>query len=381
MNAYRQAEIIAEVRNKILSFYVDDVDSDKLLRGALDGMVSALEDPYASYLNAEDYKKITEGTEGQFIGIGIEIAIKNNFLTVVSPIEGSPASRVGILVDDKILEINGDSTEGITIEGAIEKLRGKVGTKVELRIMHRDSNQSVILEITRGRIELKSIKDPHIVDNQYNIGYVRLTRFNKNTYKDLKKHIALLQQQGMKHLILDMRFNPGGLLTASVEVVNAFISDGVVVTTKGRLATTHQTYTATKNKLCWDGPLAVIINGSSASASEIVAGALQDYHRAIIVGSRSYGKGSVQSIISLRDEKRALKITTAKYYTPSGRSIQKTSTNKGGVVPDEIISFSTKKQGELIRSFSEKDYVFNDEQLKKAIEIIKTKASKGSEKK
>lgn len=371
VDAYQQAEIIAEIRNKILNFYVEDVDSEKLMRGALDGMVSVLDDPYAAYLDEEDYKKIFEGTEGEFIGIGIEISVKDNFITVVSPIEGSPASKAGILAEDKILEIDGKSAEGITIEEAVDWLRGKVGTTVKLRILHSNSNISDEITVVRGRIELKSVKNAHIIDPEHHIGYIRLTRFNKHTYDDLKENIEVLRNQGMENLILDLRFNPGGLLTASVDVVNAFISEGNIVHTKGRIKQNQQTYSAAPDKVCWTKPMVIVVNRGSASASEIVAGALQDYHRAVIIGNRTYGKGSVQSILPLRDEKRGLKITTAKYYTPSGRSIQKGSDDEGGITPDVLFTLSTEEQRELIRSFSQPGNNLNDKQIQKAIEVMK----------
>ncbi len=377
LDAYREGEIIAEVRNKILTYYVSDTSPDKLLEGALNGMVSTL-DAYSSYLDTERYKQIFEGTKGEFVGIGIEITIENGFLTVITPIDDSPAAKSGILAGDKILEINGESAERISLDEALKRLRGEIQEKVTLKVIHEGEKTPTDIEIIRDQIQIVSVKGVEIIERKNSIGYVRLVRFNQNSANELEEAIEDLKEQGMKKLVLDLRFNPGGLLNSAVDIVDLFISKGTIVYTKGRVTASHQTFHAT-NSTTWKLPLAIIINRGSASASEIVAGALQDYHRAIIVGSKSFGKGSVQTILPLKDERTGLKLTTARYYTPSGRCIQKEPGIEGGIFPDVLLPLELDEQRQLLNWFvlrktEVEGEPFVDKQLLKAIEALNKKS-------
>ncbi|NUM35240.1 MAG: S41 family peptidase [Candidatus Brocadiae bacterium] len=375
---YREAEIMAEVREKIITNYVEDVPSEKILKGALQGMTGIL-DPYSEYLDEEAYKQLFESTEGEFIGIGIVISIEDGVLTVVSPVEGSPSARAGILAGDKIIAINGELTEGLTVSEAAQKLKGKKGTKLILSVIHEGSKVAQEITIIRDLIQIHSIKNAQMIDQEAKIGYFRLTKFNKHTEKEVGDAIENLVAQGMKSLIIDLRFNPGGLLDSAVDVVNYFITEGVIVYTKGKTPDSYKVFRATNKKSYEDLHLVVIINKRSASASEIVAGALQDYHRAIIVGNRSYGKGLVQTILRLRDGKSAIKLTTAKYYTPSGRSIQKGKDIEGGVLPDIQVPITDEEEKDLMQQFYEtldKDKKKSaDRALDEAISVMKKQSN------
>lgn len=375
VDAYREAEVISEIRDKIRQYYVDDIPAEKIFRGALAGMVSVL-DQHSEYLDEDNYKQLFEGTEGEFIGIGIEISQEEGILTVISPIEGSPAAKSGVLAGDKIIAIDGQSTEGLSLPDAVRRLRGKKDTRVVLTVIHEGSKTTTDVEIVRDRIQIQSIKDASIVDQEQAIGYLRIVKFNRHTGEELRKSVAELTQQGMKSLVIDLRFNPGGLLDAAVAVVDAFIADGVVVYTKGRNPESHKVYRATDDNGYDKLPLAVLVNKRSASASEIVAGALQDYHRAVLVGSHTYGKGSVQSVIPLKDEKSAIKLTTAKYYTPSGRSIEKGQDIAGGIQPDVKVELTLEEERELVNwlygTARPKGVVGSmDKQLHKAMAVLK----------
>jgi carboxyl-terminal processing protease len=378
VDTYREAEVISEIRDKIRLYYVDDIPPEKIFHGALEGMVAVL-DPHSEYLDEDNYKQLFEGTEGEFIGIGIELAQENGILTVISPIEGSPAAKSGVLAGDKIVAIDGQSTEGVSLSEAVHRLRGKKGSKVILTVIHEGSKTSTEVEIERDRIQIQSTKDAAIIDRAAGIGYVRIVKFNRHTGDDLRKNIADLLQGGMRSLVIDLRFNPGGLLDAAVAVVDTFVSDGVVVYTKGRNPDSHKVYRAADDNGYDKLPLVVLVNKRSASASEIVAGALQDYHRAVIVGSRTYGKGSVQSVIQLKDEKSALKLTTAKYYTPSGRSIEKGQDALGGIQPDVQVDLTLEEERELVNwlygTAHQKGVVADgDKQLHKALAVLKEQA-------
>ena len=374
-DAYREGEVIAEVRQKILSSYVEKVSSEKILKGALRGMMSVL-DPYSEYLDEEYCKQIFESTEGEFVGVGIVVSIENGLLTVISPVEDSPAAIAGILAGDKIIAIDDSPAEGINLHDAILKLRGKKGSSVKLTVLHENSKTSQDISVVRGLIQIRSVKKVKIVDQQYGIAYLRLTKFNRHTAKELRAAIKKLMLKKIKSLIIDLRFNPGGLLDAAVDVVDTFISSGIIVYTKGRIPDSYQVFRATAKGSYTKINLVILVNKRTASASEIVSGALQDYHRAIIVGTRTYGKGVVQSILRLRDQKTAIKITTAKYYTPSGRSIQKTKNNKGGVVPDIIVPLTTEQEQELMqyfyRSYQKPTKDFVDYQLRQALLLVKS---------
>ncbi len=372
-DVYYEAELLAEVREKIFSNYVDSVASKKLLKGALQGMMSEL-DEYSEYLDEDMLKQVYENTEGEFVGIGVVLTMENGFLTILSPIEDSPAAEAGILAGDRILAIDGQNTDRWTLEEATLKMRGQQGTTIKLTIRHEGNKTSQDIIIVRKTIQIVSIKGSKIVDSANKVGYMRLTEFNRHTKDELIKNIQNLQQQGMKSLVLDLRFNPGGLMDAAVDVVNLFVSDGIIVYLKGRTAENYRVFRASSQALFENIPLIVLLNKRSASASEIVAGSLQDHRRAKIVGERSYGKGLVQTVISLRDEKTAIKLTTARYYTPSGRIIQKTKEKEGGIVPDISIPISLEEEQKILEQFyqskNNKENVL-DIQLQKSIELLK----------
>lgn len=327
---YKNIEIFAEVLRKIEKSYVEPKDPHELIYGAIQGMVGKL-DPHSSFMPKDDYKELLMETEGSFTGIGIEITLKDNILTVVSPIEGTPAFKAGIKAGDRIIRVEDKSTKGMTLLQAVKLIRGPKGTIVKLTIVRKGEKKPLELPITRDEIPLVSVRNFHLTPD---ISYIRVTSFQKRTVKDLKSALEDVEKDGsLKGLILDLRNNPGGLLAQAIEVSDIFLDSGVIVSTKGRDSRQNITATANKNSKLRVYPIIVLINGGSASASEIVAGALQDNKRAIILGTRSFGKGSVQTILPLSDGS-GLRLTTARYYTPSGKSIQSL-----GIVPDIEVEY------------------------------------------
>lgn len=317
---------------KVLFFieqnYVEPVDSKKLIYGAIRGLFDEL-DPHSSFLTENIFKEIKADTSGQFGGIGVEVGIKDNVLTVISPIEDTPAYRAGIMAGDQIIKINDELTRGLNIEEAVSKMRGKKGTKVKFTILRKSLPKPKEFILTREEIKIKSVKAQPLEKGYY---YVRITNFNEHTANDLKKALEGFERESkIEGLILDLRNNPGGLLDQAVDVVSLFIDEGIVVSTKGRNENTKEIRYAKKGMARKDFPMAVLVNGSSASASEIVAGALQDHKRAVIMGQPTFGKGSVQTVVELTPE-LGIKLTIARYYTPSGRSIQLT-----GIQPDVLL--------------------------------------------
>jgi carboxyl-terminal processing protease len=305
--------------------------------------------------------EFNKSTRGKFGGIGIQIGMRRSMLTVISPLEGTPAFRAGVMAGDLIIEIEGKSTENLRLEDAVKTLTGDPGTKVRIKVRHMTGDLEEFT-ITRAIIEVQTIKGykrgdgehwDYFIDPDKKIAYVRLTSFTEASAADLRRAIDQLLKDGMKGLILDLRFDPGGILKTAVEVCDMFIEDGVIVQTKGR-TTPHWEATATRSGTVPFFPMAVLINGYSASASEIVSGCLQDHHRAIIVGERSFGKGSVQNVIPLEGEKAALKLTTSKYYLPSGRNIHRdedmTEKDEWGVMPDIVIPMTPEDHVAIIRA-------------------------------
>ena len=327
---YDKWRLLDDVVREIKEKYVDEVDNDELFRGAIDGMMKVL-DPHSAYIDAEQLKAFDESAEGEFSGIGIEISLDEGWLTVISPIPGGPAIKAGMRSGDRIVEIEGVTTEGMTPEDAVEKLRGAKGTKVTMTIVHL-SGESAEVTIVRDDITIPSISGvkhlpdgewDYMVDEKARIGYVRLRVFQKNTPEQLDKAINQLLAQGMRGLVLDLRFNPGGLLETAVAVTNRFLDEGVIVSTKGR-ASPARFHRASRGNTFEHFNLIILVNDWSASASEIVAGAIQDHNRGLLLGTRTFGKGSVQALINLEHGNAgALKLTIAKYYTPSGRSIHR----------------------------------------------------------
>lgn len=324
---YSELQTFSKILSLIQQYYVDDVDTKKLITGAIKGMLREL-DPHTSYMPPEAYKEFESETTGEFGGIGIEISIQNNILTIISPIEDTPAWKAGIKSGDKIVAIDGQSTKGFSLVDASTALKGKDGAKIILSIVRESLEKPLDIEITRARIKIKSVK-PTILDDGYL--YIRLTSFIENTGADLEKTLSEFKNKNhgnIEGILLDLRRNPGGLLEQAIKVSDLFLKEGIIVSTLGRDPKNKEVSYASKKALFGDVPVVVIINEFSASASEIVAGALQDNKRAVIVGERSFGKGSVQSAIRLGDGS-GLKLTVARYYTPSGISIQ-----SEGIKPD-----------------------------------------------
>ncbi len=320
----------SQVLDMVESYYVKPVTRKELIDNSIKGMIEQL-DPHSSYLTPEDYKEMQVDTAGKFSGIGIEISLEQGRLSVVSPIEDTPAYKAGLQAGDLILEINGESTRDMTLMDAVKRIRGKKGTPVNLLILHKDSNKPVEIPIVRGTIPIVSVKSQSLEDGYL---YMRLTKFHESTTKNMRERIADYQKSHtLKGIVLDLRNNPGGLLGQAVSVTDTFIDDGTIVYIQGKDKANRKDFFAAKNSNEIKVPLVVLINAGSASASEIVAGALQDHKRALIVGERSFGKGSVQTIIPMADG-AGIKLTTALYYTPNGRSIQ-----AKGIEPDLAIPF------------------------------------------
>jgi carboxyl-terminal processing protease len=332
---FEELQAFTEVFSKVKSDYVETVDDKKLIEDAIRGMLNGL-DPHSAYLNTEEFSDLKIGTTGQFGGLGIEVGMENGFVKVISPIDDTPASRAGIQASDLIIKLDDKSVKGMTLNEAVGIMRGEPNTDIDLTIVREGEPKPLIINITREIIRVKSVKN-RMLEPGY--GYVRITNFQSRTTTDLLKAVSDLQKEKrLKGMILDLRNNPGGVLNGAVGVSDAFIDDGLIVYTEGRLDDSSHRYLATPGDSLNGAPLVVLINGGSASASEIVAGAMQDHKRGIIMGTKSFGKGSVQTIQELRNGS-AVKLTTARYFTPSGRSIQ-----AKGIEPD--ITLSTVKLSE-----------------------------------
>ena len=331
---YEMFTLFSKVVEQVRGNYVDADKSTykELIHGALGGMLQAL-DPHSQFMDEEAFRSMKEDTAGKFGGLGITIGIKDGMLTVIAPMEDTPAFRAGLLSGDKIVEIDGDSTDGLALEDAVKKLRGDPGTPVKIKIFRPKTQLFKEIELERAVINVPSIKDTRVLDG--GIGYVRMLQFGEDTAKDLQAALDQLEKEKVKALVLDLRSNPGGLLTAAVEVAQKFLRRGdLVVFTRGRDNRMERAYRARARDTFPAVPMAVLINGYSASASEIVAGALQDNRRAVLVGEKSFGKGSVQSVLP-QDGGTAIRLTTAKYYTPSERVIHDV-----GIEPDVVVPMS-----------------------------------------
>jgi carboxyl-terminal processing protease len=323
---YEELRTFSEVLTQVQKNYVDDTKVRDLVQGAIRGMLSTL-DPHSAYMTPEMYKEMQVETKGEFGGVGIQIGVKENRLAVIAPIDGTPAQRAGIKAGDYITKVNEESTKDLSLMDAVQKMRGPKGTKVNLTIQRDGTSDPLQFTLVRDTIKIESVKSK-VMDN---IGYVKLTQFQEATGRDLGRVLKQFKDQKVQSTILDLRNNPGGLLTAAVEVSEQFLSNGkLVVYTKGRESKKDEWFAKGRDQMD-DSPMIILVNEGSASASEIVAGALQDYGRAVIVGTTSFGKGSVQTILPLGDGS-GLRLTTAKYYTPKGRSIQST-----GITPDIVI--------------------------------------------
>ncbi len=347
---YENLELLQKVLHYVESNYVEATDNRKLIHGAIRGMLETL-DPHSNFLPAEVFKDMKVDTSGRFGGLGIEVGMRDNVLTVISPIEDTPAWRAGIRPGDRIVRINGESTKGLTLAEAVTSMRGKRGSSVKLTVYRESDQRMRDFTLVRELVKIQSVKQDLL---EPGIGYVRLTSFNENAATDIRQAIEKLEKAGkLKGLVLDLRNNPGGLLDQAVEVSSLFIDEGVVVSTAGRNPETKEVKMARKGAARKDLALVVLVNSSTASAAEIVAGALQDHKRALILGQPTFGKGSVQSVVEIAPEV-GLKLTIARYYTPSGRSIQ-----EKGVSPDILLEdFDSKVLAEARKkqeSLREKD--------------------------
>ena len=357
-NDYNYLKFLGETIEKIKSDYVDDVKNKELVESAIDGMLSSL-DPHSSFLNAESLKQMKIQTKGAFGGLGIEVTMENGFVKVISPIDDTPAYKAGIKAGDYITHLDGKSVIGLNLNEAVDKMRGPAGTKLKVTI-GRSNQEAFDVTIKRDIIKISSVKSKLEED----VGYIRITTFSEQTSKSTKDAIKKLKKEkNLRGYVLDLRNNPGGLLDQAVSVSDLFLEKGEIVSTRGRNSENPEMYKARSGDIIDGKPLVVIINGGSASASEIVAGALQDHKRAILLGTRSFGKGSVQTIIPVKPY-GALRMTTAKYFTPSGRSIQKT-----GIEPDIVV-----EERELKKTDNKK--ISREEDLKGALKNPSNKDKK-----
>ncbi|MEE3117877.1 MAG: S41 family peptidase, partial [Pseudomonadota bacterium] len=316
-----------EVFSRIKDAYVEEVSDRKLLESAIKGMLSDL-DPHSTYLAPKDYEELEESTSGEFGGLGIEVGMENGFVKVIAPIDDTPAQKAGVQAGDLIIKLDEKPVKGMSLEEAVKLMRGKPGTVLTLTIMREGENAPIEIDVERDVIKVTSVKS-RMIDNGY--GYVRITQFQADTGSQFLKALDSLEADygsDLDGLVIDLRNNPGGVLQAAVETADALLDEGLIVYTEGRIQSSRLRFSAKAGDVMADTPIVVLINGGSASASEILAGALQDHERAVIMGTQSFGKGSVQTVIPL-DETHAIKMTTARYYTPDGRSIQAT-----GIKPD-----------------------------------------------
>jgi len=322
---YEKIDLLGEVLEKVQDEYVDEIDQAEVMDSAINGILQSL-DPYSAYMNPEIFKEMQTETSGEFGGLGIEVSMEAGVVKVISPIDDTPASRVGVKAGDYIVRINGEQVQGKTLMEAVNLMRGPVGSPIEITIRRKGLKKAKIFTITREIIEIKSVISK-LIDNE--IGYLRLRAFNENSSNQLKGEISKLEKNNkLVGYILDLRNNPGGLLSQAVKISDFFLDDGEIVSTRGRKSRENRKFFAKKGDRIKGKPLIVLINNGSASAAEIVAGALQDQKRAVLLGENTYGKGSVQSIIPLRN-KGAIRLTISKYYLPSGKSISEV-----GVTPD-----------------------------------------------
>ena len=349
---YKKIDLFGEVLEKISKEYVDEVDQSKSMDAAINGLLQSL-DPYSAYMTPESFEGMQTETSGKFGGLGIEVGMESGVVKVISPIDNTPASKAGLKAGDYIVKIDGVQVQGKSLMDAVDLMRGLVGSSIEITVRRRGVKKALIFNITREIIQVQSVKS-ELIDN--NIGYIRLTSFNENSSDQIKEKVKKLNKnKNLKGYILDLRNNPGGLLSQAIKISDFFLENGEIVSTKSRQASENRKWFAKKGDLTNGKTLIILINYGSASASEIVAGALKDHKRAILVGENSYGKGSVQSIIPLKN-RGAIRLTIAKYYLPSGKSISKV-----GVTPDiEVVE-------------SSEDFKFNsetDNQLNFAIKLL-----------
>ena len=330
-NIYDKIDLFGEVLDKINKEYVEEIDQSDAMDAAINGVLQSL-DPYSAYMSPQTFKEMETETSGKFGGLGIEVGMEFGVVKVITPMDDSPAEREGVKAGDYIVKINGIQVQGKTLSEAVELMRGPVGSKLEITIRRKGVKKALVFEITREIIEVKSVKSKIIDDS---VGYIRLSAFNENSSKQIKNKIKKFKKNKINKYVLDLRNNPGGLLSQAVKISDFFLDNGEIVSTKSRKSSENRKYFAKKGDIINGKTLVVLINYGSASASEIVAGALKDHKRAILIGKNSYGKGSVQSIIPLKN-KGAIRLTISKYYLPSGKSISGT-----GITPDIEVAESS----------------------------------------
>ena len=341
---YDNLELFTRVMEIVNDKYVEDVKRQELIYGALDGMMKSLDD-YSQFMEPQVYKEMKVETKGEFGGVGIEITLRGGILTIISPIEDTPGSRAGLHAGDKIVKIEGESTKDITLFGAVKKLRGKPGTEVNITIMRPGETEFLDFAIVRDIIKVDSVKEVKMLDDE--IGYIRLVQFQENTVKEFEEALEELEEAGIKALVLDLRWNPGGLLTSAIGISDLFLDKGkLIVETRGRNKELEMQAKSTIRQFLSGVPMVILINKGSASGSEIVAGALRDNYRAVLVGTTSFGKGSVQSVLPLSREENApgIRLTTGRYYTASQRVIQ-----DNGIEPDVKVEMSIEDMKEFFK--------------------------------
>ena len=347
-DTYRQLNLFGDVFERIRADYVEEPDDAKLIESAVNGMLSGL-DPHSSFLNAKDYQDMQVQTRGEFFGLGIEVTMENELIKVISPIDDTPAAKAGVLAGDVITHLDGEQVQGLTLREAVEKMRGPANSSITLTIMREGQDEPLKVTVVRDVIRVQSVK--HRVEGD--VGYLRIASFSEQTMEGLEAAIdkieAAIPEDTLKGYVLDLRGNPGGLLDQAVLVSDAFLERGEIVSTRGRHADEVQRFSARAGDLLEGEPVIVLLNGGSASASEIVAGALQDHRRATVIGTRSFGKGSVQTIIPI-GRAGAIRLTTARYYTPSGRSIQ-----AKGIEPDIEVLPDVPEEMRDVTAMSEAD--------------------------
>lgn len=383
----KQIKKFVEVYEIVKSKYVRALSTEEVFNNALKGMLGKL-DHYSDYLTAQEYDDFEVEMKGEFAGVGVEINIEDGTLTVITPLEDSPAFRVGMLPGDRILEIDGESTDGLSISECGKRIRGKPNTKVTFTVLHKGENLPIKMTINREIVKVNSVKQAKIIDDKNKIGYLRITKFQEDTLKSFEEAMQKLKESGIKSLIIDLRFNGGGVMDPAIELANKFISQGVIISTKGREKGANQTFMADPKKATLtELPLVLLVNGGTASASEIFAGAVQDYSKGILVGSRTYGKGVIQTVINLPEDKTAVKLTIARYYTPSGKCLQRDKDKNYGLDPDILLDLTPQQEGELLKNRSKEEIIsptentppketpskFEDLQLQKALERLGAK--------
>jgi carboxyl-terminal processing protease len=365
---YELYQIFVDTLDQVERNYVKDVSRRELMEAAIEGVLTKL-DPYSSYINPDDLGKFKTSVESQFGGIGIQVGMERDQLKVISPLVGTPAYRAGITSGDSIVEIEGKPTTGISLDEAVRRLKGETGTSVTLTVIHPGSTEKKTVTVTREVIHVETVMGDRrkaddswdfMLDHDKHIGYIRLTAFSRDTTEDLTKALDQLKQEGLKGLIVDLRFNPGGLLTAAIEISDLFVSEGRIVSTQGR-NTKERTWDAVDEGTYKDFPMVLLVNKYSASASEIVSACLQDHKRAVIVGERTWGKGSVQNVIELEGGKSALKLTTAGYRRPNGHNIHRfpdsKDTDEWGVMPNSgmEVKLNDREMARLLQARRDRD--------------------------